>query len=314
MSSDGADLSNTAEAHWFTDRSLEVLIYKINRRPLVAAQLAPFNPPEDLYEHLKLVLKSTHVERTGRKTQRDWRVGNLRFDDNRREVVGRIGWTRSSEALESDWDEESHSFVEKVDTRTNSAVTPFSIVVDGELVGVLRHSSFTTEDTVHQVLQRILRDGEEDRGTPEVQWNVDPMGDPQRFDDWFSSMDQVLSLNLVVKRPNPDNAGEFENIEKRLEVLEAELIQQNIKARDETVGLDKQAVRQDPWIKSFIDAAMRSYGWVKAKGRKDGKQKSFNQQKQDSLREPIDDVGADWETAERNVLEALRNVRDRRTK
>lgn len=302
----------SAESYWFSEKTLDVLIFKINRRPISAFMLAVYEPPSDLYAHLEQILAEAHEVTSGRRIQRRWRVGNLEFDDVNREIRGRIGWTRSTESLQNQWDDDSKSFLEDWTMREDSAVSPFVILVDDELVGVLRHPSFSTEETVNLMLEHLLNQGERDLEAPTVAWNVDPIGDAKRFDEWFSSMDQVLTLTLAVKRPNPDGAKEFEEVERRLDELEAEYIQQSLKARDETVGLDKAAVRRDRSLTGFIEAAMRSYGWVKGTGKKNGKRRSFNQLKQDQLREPIDDVGGDWQTASDNVLKAVRAVRDRR--
>jgi hypothetical protein len=305
-------VGEAADSHWFSDKPQDVLIFKINRRPIASSALQVFDPPEDVYEHLKQTLKTKYVVRSGRSHQRNWRVGQLKFNDERREVTGQIGWTREAEQVENYWDEESQSFLEKWGVHEDSAVAPFSILAEGELVGVLRHSSFSTVDTVNKMFQQILNDGEREAERTTTIWNVDAMGDSEGFEDWFESMDQVLNLTLVVKRPNPDGAAEFEAVERRLEAVQAELIQEHLVARDKEVGLDKAGVRNDRTIQSFITAALRSYGYVKGKGRKNGRTQKYNQTDSDQLKETIDNVGSDWETATERVLQALRRVRDRR--
>jgi len=256
---DDSGVESDSSDHWFSDRALDVLIFKINRRPLQSSQLALFDPPDDLLEHLKLVLEASYSSRSGQRTQRNWRMGNLRFDDARRVVIGRIGWTRSVEALEGKWDEEARAFEEKWTSHEDSAVSAFAIDVRSELVGVLKHPSFSTELVVNKMLERMLQAGEDTLPNPGVSWNVDPMGDQMQFDEWFSSVDQLNRLTVTVKRPNPDNAEEFERMERELDDLEAESLQLTAVARDENVGLDKSAVRNNSSFKAAIAAAMRSY-------------------------------------------------------
>ena len=300
------------EPHWFSGREQELQIFKINRRPFSSEMLNVYSPPDDLFVHLQEVFEKPHQTRSGRKIQRDWRVGNLIFDREKREISGRIGWTRTTESLENSWDEESHSFLEHVQEQSASAVTPFAILADSEFVGILRHPSFSTDGIVNVMLENLLNAGEMDREAQTVIWNVDPIGDKAKFDEWFQSMDQVLSLTVVVKRPNPDAAPEFEEIIRRLEVLDAESIKETTTARDANVGINKDAVRHDKTLNGFMAAAMRSYGYIKGIGRKDGRKKKFNQLKTHLLEEPISDVGGEWQTANDSVLAALRKVRSRR--
>jgi hypothetical protein len=84
-----------------------------------------------------------------------------------------------------------------------SSVGPFAFVVDGRVLGVLRHSSFS-EITIASVFKEFLNRGEQARPVPTTDWDVEPIGDEQQFYEWVDSTDRVDSVELVFKRPNPD--------------------------------------------------------------------------------------------------------------
>lgn len=302
--------SGAAEEHWFQGKDLDVLIYKVNRRPL-SADLSLFEPPASPIRHLyEVLLEQRRPVVSGRRYQREWRVGNLNLDEDAGTITGLIGWSRSDASLTSVWDEESKSWRERVVAADTSAVSPFVFQADRRYLGVLKHPSFR-EHTLNWVFTEILNRAEMARAVPLVQWAVEPVGDEREFNNWLDSVDQVVELRFTFERPNPDAEKAFEQLFERLDSLEAEKIREVITARDRQVGLDKQAVKNDPTTQGFIRAAMSAFGFVIGKAFRNGKKVQYDQRDQ-VLRERVDDVSPTVAGAIQDVEGAVRQASGRK--
>lgn len=301
LSSDGELQSD----HWFSKPNVDVLFYRVNRRPIYADP-SFFEPDEDLLAHLDRVLAHAEAGYSGRKNRREWRLGSLRFDPNRGLFTGRLGWARSAAALGQAWDASTHEWIERVVPREDSAVAPVAFVLSGRILGVLKHPSFgTTERVLHDVISQILNRGEQLEDVPTTVWNVEPLGDTGQFYAWLESVDQLMLLRLVFERPNPDAEEEFQSLFDRLDRYHAEQITEEIRARDREQGLNKDEVRQDPTTRGFLSAALdHAFGRIWAKGFRGGRETVYDQRAK-VLRQSIDFVGDDWETATENVLAAV---------
>lgn len=297
--------------HWFAGKDVDVLIYRINRRPPIAGETL-MGQPEDLMHHMEEVLRLAQgTVETGRRHKRDWRIGNKAFDFQAGTFRGMVGWARTGSAWSSVWDDEDQAWVDRVVPSDVSAVAPFAFTVDGRYLGVLRHSSFS-ETTVNTVFRDFLNRGEQARlPFPTTDWDVEPVGDEQGFYEWVDSMDSVLSVDLTFRRPNPDAEREFEELFARLDELRAEQIKEKISARDPERGLDKQALRSEPRTRAFIVAAMAAFGYIVGKGLFHGRQTGYDQRKR-IARERIDNVAATWDEATDEVFGAVRQARARR--
>lgn len=302
--------SGAAEEHWFQGKDLDVLIYKVNRRPL-SADPSLFEPPASPIRHLYAVLleQRTPVV-SGRRYQREWRVGNLNLDEDAGTITGLIGWSRSDASLTSVWDEEGKAWRDRVVAADTSAVSPFVFQADRRYLGVLKHPSFR-EHTLNWVFTEILNRAEMARAVPHVQWAVEPVGDEREFNNWLDSVDQVVELRFTFERPNPDAEEAFEQLFERLDSLEAEKIREVITARDRQVGLDKQAVKNDPTTQGFIRAAMSAFGFVFGKAFRNGKKVQYDQRDQ-VLRERVDDVSPTVAGAIQDVEGAVRQASGRK--
>jgi hypothetical protein len=266
-----------------------------------------FQPPEDLLADLRDVLSRAGSVITGRNHQRLWRIGNIEIDELQRTMSGQIGWERISEALASAWDESLQRWVEDVVVRNESAVSPFAFIEAGHYLGVLKHPSFTTERMVPFVLRRLLNVGELSKDLPVTDWDVEPVGNREEFIAWLDSVDQLEELSLVFRRPNPDGEADFQWLSERLDRLQASSISETLRARDAGVGLDKAAIKADATTNSFISAAMAAFGYVRGKGKKNGKATKYDQ-RQHVMRTRVESVGSDWDGATARVLGAVRDV------
>jgi hypothetical protein len=301
LSSDGGLQSE----QWFAKPSVDLLFYRINRRPIYADP-SFFDPDPDLLGHLRKVLDYAEPGYSGRKNRREWRLGSLRFDAGRGIFTGRLGWARSAAALGQAWDAQSHEWIERVVPREDSAVAPVAFAAQGRILGVLKHPSFgTTERVLHEVISQILNSGEQHEDVPTTVWHVEPLGDTGQFYAWLDGVDQLMLLRLVFERPNPDGEEEFEKLFDRLDRYQAEQITEEIRARDRNVGLQKDEVRKDPTTQGFLSAALdHAFGRIWARGVRGGRQTVYDQRAK-VLRQSIDFVGVDWETASNSVLEAV---------
>lgn len=296
---------------WFVKPGQEVLFYRINRRP-IGGDPSLFHPDPDLLGHLRRVLEYAEPGTSGTQYQRIWRLGDLRFDDQRETFTGRLGWARSGEAVGQSWDEEQHSWLDRVVAKDESAVAPVAFTANGRVLGVLKNPSFSTESVLGEVLTQILNRGERRDDFPTTEWSVEPLGDSQEFYEWLDSLDQLLILRMVFARPNPDGEEEFQELFERLDAYEADQITEEIRARDQVSGLKKEAVKEDPTTQGFMVAALRyAFGRVWAKGKKKGRTVHYDQRKQ-VARASIDSVGSDWETATDTVLGAVERQSERR--
>lgn len=301
LSSDGELQSE----HWFAKLNVDLLFYRINRRP-IHADPTFFDPDPDLLAHLRRVLEYAEPGYSGRKNRREWRLGSLRFDEARGTFIGKLGWAKSAAALGQAWDSQSHEWIERVVPKEDSAVSPVAFAVAGRVLGILKHPSFgTTERVLHDVISQMLNSGEMKEEVATTVWSVEPLGDTGQFYAWLDSIDQLMLLRLVFERPNPDGEEEFQALFDRLDNFQAEQITEEIRARDRTVGLQKDEVRRDPTTRGFLTAALdRAFGRVWARGFRAGRETVYDQRAK-VLRQSIDFVGLDWETATENVLEAV---------
>ncbi|MDZ8202081.1 hypothetical protein RZO50_11190 [Microbacterium sp. SSW1-59] len=296
---------------WFAKPGQEVLFYRINRRP-IGGDPSLFHPDPDLLGHLERVLEPAEPATSGTQYKRTWRLGDLRFNRERGTFTGRLGWARSGEAVNQSWDEEQHSWMDRLVARDESAVSPVAFSSDGRILGVLKNPSFSTESVLGDVLSQILNLGERQTEFATTEWSVEPLGDSQEFYEWLQDLDQLLTLRMVFERPNPDGEEQFQELFERLDAYEADQIKEEIRARDETTGLKKEAVQEDPTTQGFMVAALRyAFGRVWAKGKRRGRTVHYDQRKQ-VARTSIDIVGSDWETATSSVLDAVERQTERR--
>lgn len=296
------------QGHWFAGRDLDVLIYRVNRRPL-AGDPSLFKRPKSSVRHLSRVLSQPVSARTGRRYQRDWRIGNIAVDMDAHRLTGMLGWSRSGETLTNVWDPGTQSWLDQRVASEASAVAPFAYLSVGHYLGVLRHPSFA-EDTIATVFTQLLNSGEREQSVPRVQWAVEPVGNQDEFAAWLSTVDRVSELNFVFRRPNPDGDEAFRDLFARLDRLRAEKIRESITALDPQQGLDRTGLRTDRTTQAFIAAAMAAFGFVVGKGYVQGRRSVYDQRRQ-ALRERIDGVSSDWDGATRDVAKAVRRARRR---
>ena len=299
------------DAPWFAGKDLQVWIYRVNRRP--AGTLFD-EPLTDLEKHFQLNLEYASEVTTGRRYQREWRIGNVQATDDAA-ISGRLGWYRHGEQITNVWDDKTKAWVDTVVTSDTSAAAPFWLETGTRFLGVLRHPSFKPR-AVSQVLAELLNAAERRRareatgGLPVVIWAVDPVVDEQEFRSGVERTDAVRSVQFVFERPNPDAEEEFAPLFARMNALKAELIAERIAAQDDRTGLDKEALLNDETSKGYIAAAKAAFGYIVARGRRGSKKVRFDQ-RQNLMSETTDTVGVTWSSATTGVGDAVRRAERR---
>jgi len=300
------------EKPWFTGRDVDILFYKINRRPL-RGDPTLFVAPEDLLFHIKRVLASGQSGFSGRNPKRTWHVGNLKYHEKERTFTGNLGWARTKDALSQTWDPKKKEWESKVVAREDSAVTPIAFSENGEILGIIKHSSFTTQIVLSQILGQIFNKGEQSFDVPSTDWSIQPLGNEREFLSWIKNLDKLMSLSLTFQRPNPDSEKDYEEQFKRLDKLGAKSLTEKYAALDKDQGLNRVGLLKDPITQGFIKGAMKSYGHVTAKGFKDGSPVKYDQN-DEVLRKTVSDVGSDWNDATQTVLTEIAEVNKKNSK
>lgn len=283
-----------------------MLVYKINRRPLGDPML--FKGPKDFLKHLNQVMSRDVVAKSGRRHQREWRIGNLSRSDGA--LTGMLGWSRHGEAMSNIYDSETKTWRDTVVPNDVAAVAPFSVLAGSRYLGVLKHPSFA-ETTVAKVFTELLNRGEATMPTPTTAWSVDAVGDRQHFEQWLSSVDRVVEMKFIFERPNPDAEESFRFLFDRLDTLGAEQIVDRVTPIDKEAGLNKEGIREDRISQAYIAAAMMAFGYVVGRGYR-GNQKANYDQRRAVLRERVTGVGPTWDDAKKLVVKATRRAVGRR--
>jgi hypothetical protein len=103
------DAEKRAVEPWFAGKPGTVLLYRINRRPPSQLQLFT-EQPESVLDHIAEVLLFGEPVITGRKNQREWRLGNRRIDLDSQQFTGQVGWERSDQRAGDRYNESSQQW------------------------------------------------------------------------------------------------------------------------------------------------------------------------------------------------------------
>ncbi|MBB6406715.1 hypothetical protein [Arthrobacter sp. AZCC_0090] len=160
-------------------------------------------------------------------------------------------------------------------------------------------------------MTELLNQGERLSGVSGTDWSVDPILAEEEFDRWVNSVDRVVKVKFVFKRPNPDKADDLEILSDRLDALNAEYIAEEVKAKDSRIGLDKDGLNNDTEFRKLKSAAVRSWAFITAFGYLNNKKIRFSQNSA-VARETAHSVGPTWQDAQMATLEAARRGRSER--
>lgn len=294
---------------WFTGKSGTVLLYRVNRRPR-AMQTLGAEQPALVMDHILEVLSFGQSVTAGRRSNaRDWILGNQTLSEDRTVLSGQIGWHRVNERATDEFDPATKRWRDSVEPSAASARAPFVFHSPSRYLGVLKHPSFS-ETTIAQVFETLLKQGEERREWPSTEWAVEPILDETDFLNWLRSVQSVQRVSLVAKMPNPDGLDEFGSVWQEMERHKARLLKQTMEAANREEGLID--IEQDERVKAHIAMSSHGFGYVTAKGQRDGHESVYDQ-RQKVARENTEELSPSWIEAAQSVLDVLRRRHVRRS-
>jgi hypothetical protein len=286
---------------WFAELQGEVVLYRVNRRPPIKSNLFTAEQPDSFLDHLVEALPFGEPYVTGRKTKRDWRLGNRHILADETALTGQIGWTRQDARSVDYYDEDTHQWEDQFAPSDATARAPFAIDGATRVLGVLKHPTFS-EITVGKVFEGLLQRGEVAQGEARTDWAVEPILDEREFRDWLASVDAVHRLTMVAKLPNPDPLPDFEPLWSYLEERKARLRREVLESKDDT-GL--RGIAQDETVRQVVAMGRRGFGYIAADGVRDGKETRYDQ-RVSGARERTDSLPSSWADVALAVLQLMR--------
>lgn len=294
-------------SHWFFEKEVSVLLYKINRRPRAQGNLLT-QQPEEFREHLEEVLPfGPPVITSAKGAERSWRLGSKLVDQDRSLLSGEIGWSQPHPEARDEYDDEELRWKDAVDEKSVTARSVFVIDLETRELAVLKHSSFSPQ-TLATVFSDLLELGEGNRSQETTDWLVEPRLDEPEFKEWLASTDVVEKLTFVARRPNPDSMEEFDDLFARMDAIEAGEIREEIKPRNPETGLKR--ILQDPISKQFVAAAAFAFGYITAAGRRNDRTTRYDQ-RQRVLHERTPPLPDSWPGVLQEVISIVLRRRPR---
>jgi len=248
-------------------------------------------PPDSVFDHIVEVLLFGEVVETGRRYRRRWLLGNRDIDETSQMVTGQIGWEATGTEAKDKYDPERHEWVDAVGERGRSGRAPFAFDAVTRTLGVLKHPSFD-EKTLPGVFGELLRRGERARISASTDWDVEPIGDTATFREWLLAADFVEQVRFVAKRPNPDALDEFGPVWERMKQHRAGLIREIMEAeKGREVGLVN--LEDDDVVGAYLAMSENAFGYVTARGVRDGRQTRYDQRSQVARRQ-TEELPSSW--------------------
>jgi hypothetical protein len=170
-----------AKPLWQPGESGELLLYRVNRRPIGADSMLPEEMPDDALDHFDRVLPNGwKVETKGGGGNRIWRSGGVERNPNARVITGKLGWHPAEEEAVTDYDEQAEDWVTSIEAPHGRVVLPFAFDGDTRILAVLRMGR-SRATTIGRVFETILKENECELERPTTDWSVEPILDPRDF-------------------------------------------------------------------------------------------------------------------------------------
>lgn len=275
---------------WFAGRAGDLLIYRVNRRPLGEGTLVPGEVPSDVFDHFFRMLTPGFEVVTGRKHQRVWKVGGIETDWSGRFLTGKLGWQPREDEVVADWSEEEKDWTTLTAEPRQHALLPFGFDGERRLLTILLDGAGTAPETLAKVFEKILRTNEGELAEPTTRWSVEPILDTHEFVDWLKSLDHVRLVSFTAKLPNPEPMDAFSGLHDRLSGSNATHITETIKSNREE-GLI--GVEDDPDVRQAIAMGQQGFASLRGRGRRNGTATTFNQT-EEVARERVSDLPSTW--------------------
>lgn len=241
------------------NRFRRAYVYKLQR--LVTRQTELF--PHAFSDAITSIL---NPHRTIAKHGRVWRVSLPRTSDGF--VHGRLGFSRSAEAMTALYDEHSLDFIREPVSTARGEFANFTISLRSQILafetvpGQIARSSF-----VGRFSDFITLAGEP--------FSLQAITPERRFEQWRRTVDRVVRLDISISRPNPDVTKATERTLKRLTTLSADLLRTTAESA-QPEGLNTDA----PELGDAIKHASSGYGRYRAVGERGDRQVELDSQAQ----------------------------------
>lgn len=252
-------------SNWFTNKSVEIVAYKINRRPFAQPEL--FQPEDPAFpDHLVEALLYGEMIRISNIGNRQWQLGNRQIRSDGAAMSGIVGWQSVDLEEEDHFDQERTAWVTDLVPRRHVTVSPFAIDFGTQYLYVVRHSSFG-ESAIATVFSDLLQRGEQAREAgATVNWEVQPLLDENEFEEWLESITSLDRLQFVAKLPNPDGQEQMEEALRLLEDVDATELRLSVRSTVENGGLSRD-LGQIATYAALLRMCQRGYASVTAWGR-----------------------------------------------
>jgi len=263
-----------AQPLWQPGESGELLLYRVNRRPIGADSMFPEEIPDDVLDHFnRMFPNGWKVETKGGGGNRIWRSGGVEFDHQARVMTGKLGWHPAEEEAVTDYDDQAEDWVVSIEAPHGRVVLPFAFDGDTRILAVLRRGR-SRADTIGRVFETILKENECDLERPTTDWSVEPIFDPRDFAQWLESMDVVREVQFVAKLPNPTPTPAYEDVFKRMEDRGATRLIENLHS-NQRGGL--RDVQEDDDFAQAEKMASEGFATLKGVGEREGRKTRYNQ-------------------------------------
>lgn len=248
---------------WFAGRSVDIVQFRINRRPHAQGRLLTTPIPDSFIDHLAEALLFGETVMVGKSGDRRWRLGNRSIDRADRFVAGLIGWESDELREEDSFDAVSAEWISNAELGSRTVISPFAIAASTRTLFVARHHSFA-ESTIATVFRTLLNIGEESsQEFSTTSWDVEPILDDLELEEWLRGMSTLDKLTFVAKLPNPDAEDAFIEVFEHLDRTNAGELRHTLKSRYPEAGLTTD-FEQDNLLFGLREMARRGYAAVTA--------------------------------------------------
>lgn len=253
---------------WYAVKDVPIFFFRVNRRPGQPSLFSQQDMP-DFMDHVTEVLLFGPVIVTGRRFQREWRLGNRLIDASASYLSGWVGYDAVGEAERDRYDEATNSWGTETVEEEQTARAPFAIAGQTRILAIVKHPKFNPGGLAI-VFQNLLNMGEDDRQRADptvmpVEWAVEPLLDESDFDGWLNNTPVLDYISFSVKLPNPDADEAFREVAEHLRHEDADLTH-ILRPRDKERGLNRD-LRGDKIASGLLEMANRSFAIIRAKGR-----------------------------------------------
>lgn len=287
---------------WFANREGEVVVYRVNRRPLGAETLFPAQQPDDVFDHFTRMLAPGWEVVSGRGNQRIWRIGGVERDPASQLLTGKLGWVPRGEEVVPEWSAEDKDWLANFAAPHGGRILPFGFDGESRLLAVVRDGT-SAPNTIGAVFQKVLRENERELADPTTEWSVEPILDARDFLSWLDALDVVVSVSFTAKLPNPEPRADFADLVQRMERHHATTFTETYKSR-RAEGLT--GVEDDPDFKQAVAMGTQGFATLRGRGRVDGTITHYGQEEAVAS-ERIEELPSTWEEMRAVLGDLLKN-------